>query len=65
MVLMGEFFRKSTIKLPKWVIKKPVISDVQNMTIATMNRNKSQYEQCNYCNGSNVAWGYHWNIEHR
>ena len=32
--------KTSTRKLPKWVTKKPVISDVQNLTTATMNRNK-------------------------
>ena len=32
--------KTSTRKLPKWVTKKLVISDVENLTTATMNRNK-------------------------
>ena len=46
----GELSKTSTRKLPKWVTKKPMISDVQNLTTATMNRNKHYYKWCTYCN---------------
>ena len=36
----GEISKTSTRKLPKWVTKKPMISNVQNLTTATMNRKK-------------------------
>ena len=36
----GEMSNKLTRKLPKWVTKKSVILDVENLTTATMNRNK-------------------------
>ena len=42
----GGLSKTSTIKLPKWVTKKPIISDVQNLTTATMNRNKNHYKWC-------------------
>ena len=44
----GELSKTSTRKLPKWVTKKPMISDVQNLTTATMNRNKDRYKWCTY-----------------
>ena len=37
----GELSKISTRKLPKLITKKPMISDVENLTTATMNRNKS------------------------
>ena len=37
----GELSNTSTTKLPKWVTKKPMVSDVENMKTATMNRNKN------------------------
>ena len=39
-----ELSKTSTRKLPKWVTKKPMISNVQNLTKATMNRNKHHYK---------------------
>ena len=38
----GELSDISTINLPKWVTKKPIISDVEYITTATMNHNKKQ-----------------------
>ena len=35
----GDLSKRSTRKLPKWVTKKPVISDVEYLTTSTMNRN--------------------------
>ena len=61
----GDLSKTSTRKLPKWVTKKPMISDVQNLTTATMNRNKHHYKWCTYCNDGDVAWGYHWKVDHR
>ena len=52
-------------KLPKWVTKKPNISDVENTTTATMNLNKNHYKWCNYCNDGNGAWGYNWKVGQR
>ena len=40
----GELSKTSTRKLPKWVTKNPMISDVQNLTTATMKCNKSHYK---------------------
>ena len=40
-------------------------SDVENLTTATMNRNKKPYKWCTSCNDGNSAWGYHWKIDHR
>ena len=61
----GQLSKKSTRKLPKWVTKKPVIPDVENLTTATMNRNKSQYKWCTYFNDGNGVWGYHWKVDNR
>ena len=61
----GKFSKTSSRKLPKWVTKKSMISDVQNLTIATMNRNKHHYKCCTSYNDGNGAWGYHWKIDHR
>ena len=60
----GVLSKTSTRKLPKWVTKKPMISDVENLTTANMNRNKNHYKWCTSCNDSNGAWGYHWKIDH-
>ena len=42
-----------------------MISDVQNMTTATMNLNKNHYKCCSSCNDGNGAWGYHLKVDHR
>ena len=60
----GELSKTSTRNISKWVTKKPMISDVENMTTATMNRNKNHYKWCTSCNDSNGEWGYHWKIDH-
>ena len=60
----GELFKKSTIKLPKWVTKKSVVSDVENMTTATVKRKKS-VKWCTSYNEVNGAWGYHLKVDHR
>ena len=52
----GELSEISTRKLPKWVTKKPRISDVEYLTTATMNRNKKQYKWCTYFNNVNGSW---------
>ena len=56
---IGKFSKTSRRKIPKWVTKKPMISDVENMTTATMNRKKKHYKWCTSCNDVNVVWGYH------
>ena len=61
----GGFSKTSTRKLPKWVTKKPMISDVKNLTTATMNRNKHHYKWFTSCSDCNGAWGYHWKIDHK
>ena len=61
----GELSKTSTRKLPKWVTNKPVISDVQNLTIVTMKRNKHHYKWCTSCHEGNGAWRYHWKVDHR
>ena len=38
----GGLSKRSTRKLPKWVTKKSMISDLEYMTTATMNQNKNQ-----------------------
>ena len=42
----GGLSKTSTIKLPKWVTKTPMLSDVENLTTSTMNRNKNHYKWC-------------------
>ena len=42
----GGFSTTSTRNLPKWFTKKPVISDVENLTTATINCTKNQYKLC-------------------
>ena len=61
----GGLLMTSTIKLPKWVTKKPMISDVEVLTKATMNCNKNQKKLCTSCNEGNCAWGYQWKFNHR
>ena len=61
----AELSKTSTRKLPKWVTKRPVISDIKNLTTATMNRNKNHYKWCTSYNNGNGVWGYHWKIDHR
>ena len=50
-------------RFQKWVTKKPLISDVENLTTATTNRKKNQYKWCTSCNDGNGAWGYHLKVE--
>ena len=40
MVKMGNCPRNQQESFQKWVTKKPMISDVENLTTATMNRKK-------------------------
>ena len=61
----GELSKTSKRKLPKWVTKKPMISDVENLTTATLNRKTNNYKWCTSCNNGNGAWGYHWKVDHR
>ena len=30
-----------------------------------MNHNKEKYKWCTSLNNGNVAWGYHWKVDHR
>ena len=60
----GGLSKTSTRKVPKWFTKKPVISYIQNLTTATINRNKHNYKWCNYFNDGNGAWGYHCKVDH-
>ena len=61
----GELSKTSTRKVPKWITNKPMISYVQNLTTATMNRNEHHYKWCTSCNDDDGAWGYHWKVDHR
>ena len=62
---MGGYPRHPTRKLPKWVTKKPMISDVENLTTATINLKTNHYKWCTYLNSGNGAWGYHWKVNIR
>ena len=42
-----------------------MIPDVENLSTATMNRNKNYYKWCTSCNDGNGAWGYHWKVGHK
>ena len=61
----GDLYKTSTRNLPKWVTKKTMISDVQNLTTATMNRNVDHQKLCTSCNDGDGAQGYHWKVVHR
>ena len=61
----GGLSKTSTINLPEWVTKKPMISYVENLTTATINRNKNHYKWCTSFNEGNGVWGYHWKVDHR
>ena len=40
--------------------RKPVDSDTQALTIATMICNDKKYKWCTSCYNSKGAWGFHW-----
>ena len=61
----GELSKTSRRNISKWVTKKPLISDIQNLTTATMSCNKNHYKLCTSCNDGNGAWGYNWKVDHR
>ena len=44
--------------------RKPVDSDNQDMTTATMTRNDKKYKWCTSCNNDKGAWGFHWKDGH-
>ena len=46
--------------LPEWATRKNVVSDIKDMTTATMNRNNKKYKWCTYFNNGQGAWGFHW-----
>ena len=56
--------KKSINELPKWVTRKPVGSDTEDLITATMTRNNNKYNWCMSCNNGQGAWGFHWKFEH-
>ena len=56
----GNTPKKSINELPEWVTRKPVDSDTQDLTTATMIRNDKKYTWCTSCNNGKGAWGFHW-----
>ena len=44
--------------------RKPVNSDAQDMTTATMTRNYKKYKRCTSCNNGKGACGFHWKDGH-
>ena len=42
----GNTPKNSINELPKWVTRKPVVSDTKNLTTATMTRNDKKYKWC-------------------
>ena len=61
----GNTPKKSINELPKWVNRKPVDSDTEDLITATMTRNNKKYKWCMSCNNGQGAWGFHWKFEHR
>ena len=57
--------KKSIYELPKWVTRKPVGSDTEDLITATMTLNNNKYKWCMSCNNGQGAWGFHWKFEHR
>ena len=60
----GESPNNSTNKLPEWVTKKPVVSDIKYLTTAIMTRNDNKYKWCTSCNNGQGVWGFHWKDGH-
>ena len=60
----GDPPKKSTNKLPEWVTKKPVVSDIKDLTTSTITRNKKKYKWCTSYNNGQGAWGFHWKDGH-
>ena len=54
----GNSSKKSTNELPKWVTKKPVVSDIKDLTTSTMTRNNKKYKWYTSCNNGQGAWGF-------
>ena len=42
------------------VTKKPVVSDIKDLTTATITLNDKKYKWCTSCNIGQRAWGFHW-----
>ena len=61
----GDLSHRSSMKLPKWVTKNHVISDVEYLTTDTMNRNNNQYTWSISFNNSNGSWVYQWKVGHK
>ena len=60
----GSTPKKSINELPKWVTRKPVDSDTEDLITATMTLNNKKYKWCMYCNNGQGTWGFHWKFEH-
>ena len=60
----GNTPKKSMNELPEWVTRKPVDSDNQDLTTATMNRNEKKYKCCTSCNEGKGEWEFHWKDGH-
>ena len=56
--------KKSTNELTEWVTLKPVVSDIKDLTTATMTQNNKKYKWCTSCNNGQGAWGFHWKDGH-
>ena len=44
--------------------KKLVVSDIKDLTTATMTQNNKKYKWCTSCNNGRGAWGFHWKDGH-
>ena len=53
------------MKIPKWVTKKPIVSDVEYLIKSTLKHNNKKYKSCIYRNNRNGALGSHRRVGHK
>ena len=46
--------------LPEWVTRKSVVSDIKDLTTATMTHNNKNYKWYTSFNNGQGAWVFHW-----
>ena len=56
----GNPYKKSTNKIPEWLINDPVVSDIKYLATSTMTHNNNKYKWSTYWNNDSVSWRFHW-----
>ena len=60
----GNTPKKSINEIPEWVTRKPIVSNIKDLTTSTITCNNNKYKWCISCNNGQGAWGFHWKDGH-